>query len=151
MWRPLQWQSQQPRFQRPETQRPKAVWHVVQRASPPRVRSSSFPFPGLPSPLGPGFLSCSRLPKAPAGGARRAGDGLGVPPEGAPAPPPPSGPFRVNGPGPGGGVNRAHPRHSIERPGLWSASKSPSAHALAWAALWNSSCASRLRRGVPPW
>jgi hypothetical protein len=33
-----------------------------------------------------------------------------------------------------------------------SAFKSPSAHALAWAALWSSPCAlAPLRRGVPPW
>jgi hypothetical protein len=37
-------------------------------------------------PAGAGFAPCSRLPKAPTGGARRAGDGLGVPPGGAPAP-----------------------------------------------------------------
>jgi hypothetical protein len=34
--------------------------------------------------------------------------------------------------------------HSTEAKKPWSASKSPSAHDLAWAALWSSSCASRL-------
>ena len=37
-------------------------------------------------PAGAGFVSCSRPPKAPAGGARGAGDWLGVSPGGAPAP-----------------------------------------------------------------
>ena len=56
-------------------------------------------------PAGAGFVSCSRPPKAPAGGARGAGDWLDVPPGGAPAP---LGAFSGKWAWAGGGTSRAY-------------------------------------------
>jgi hypothetical protein len=63
-------------------------------------------------PAGHGFVSCSRLPKAPAGFARGAGDGLGVLPGGAP---PPLGAFSGKGAwaGAGGGGSRLRTKKEL--------------------------------------